>query len=464
MKQKTLKKSISVSGAGLHTGHTVILTFNPAPENHGIVFKRIDLDGQPVVEAIADHVSDTNRGTCLQKGDARVQTVEHVLAALTGLEVDNCLIDVDGPETPIVDGSSKYFVEALLQAGIEEQKADKNFLVIDEVITYTDPDSKIEFVALPADTYKVTAMIDFETQVLGTQNAVLEKIEDFATQIAPCRTFVFLHELEFLLANNLIRGGDLSNAIVFVNKPVSQEELNRLAKLFNKPSVEVKSEGILNNLNLHFTNEPARHKLLDVVGDLTLVGCPVKGHIIASKPGHGANVEFARLLRKQMLKTKQDDKIPTYDPSKTPLLDVKQIMRLLPHRPPFLLIDKILEMSDKHVVGLKNVSMNEGFFIGHFPDEPVMPGVLQIEAMAQTGGILVLSSVPDPENYLTFFLKIDEVKFRNKVVPGDTLIFSLELLAPIRRGLCHMKGVAYVGNKIVMEAVMLAQISKKANQ
>jgi UDP-3-O-[3-hydroxymyristoyl] N-acetylglucosamine deacetylase / 3-hydroxyacyl-[acyl-carrier-protein] dehydratase len=464
MKQKTLKKSIAVSGAGLHTGHIVNLIFNPAPENHGIVFKRTDLDDQPLIEAIADHVSDTNRGTCLQKGDARVQTVEHVLASLTGLGIDNCLIEVDGPETPIVDGSALHFVDALQQAGIDEQQADKQFFVVDEIITYTDPDSKIEFVALPADTYKITVMIDFKTKVLGTQNAVLENLDDFATQIAPCRTFVFLHELEFLLANNLIRGGDLSNAIVFVNKPVSQQELDRLAKLFNKPSVEVKSEGILNNLDLHFGNEPARHKLLDVVGDLTLVGCPVKGHIIASKPGHGANVEFARLLRKQMQKKNSDRKVPVYDPSKTPLLDVKQIMQLLPHRPPFLLVDKILEMSETHVVGLKSVSMNEGFFVGHFPDEPVMPGVLQIEAMAQTGGILVLSSVPDPENYLTFFLKIDEVKFRNKVVPGDILIFSLELLAPIRRGLCHMKGVAYVGNKIVMEAVMLAQISKKANQ
>lgn len=463
MKQKTLTKSITLSGPGLHTGKAVKITLNPAPENHGIIFKRTDLEGYPLIEAIADNVTDTNRGTCLQKGEAGVQTVEHVLAALTGFEVDNCLIETDGPEIPIMDGSAKFFAEAIAEAGTEEQQAEKNYFVVDEVITYTDPQHKIEFIAVPSDHYKVTTLIDFETRVLGAQHAVLEKIEDFATQIAPCRTFVFLHELEFLLKNNLIKGGDLSNAIVFVNKLVSQDELDRLASLFNKPSVEVKSEGILNNLDLHFTNEPARHKLLDVVGDLTLVGRPIKGHIIASRPGHGANVEFARLLRAKMAKSKAGDLTPVYDPNKSPLFDVKDIMRLLPHRPPFLLIDKILEMSDSHVIGLKNVTMNEAFFTGHFPDEPVMPGVLQIEAMAQTGGILVLSTVPDPENYLTFFLKIDEVKFRNKVVPGDTIIFSLKLLAPIRRGLCHMTGTAYVGNRVVMEAKMLAQISKKTN-
>jgi UDP-3-O-[3-hydroxymyristoyl] N-acetylglucosamine deacetylase / 3-hydroxyacyl-[acyl-carrier-protein] dehydratase len=461
MKQRTLKKSITISGAGLHTGQRVNLTFHPAPENHGIAFKRIDLDEQPIVEAIADNVSDTNRGTCLEKGNARVQTVEHVLAALTGFQIDNCLIGVDAPETPITDGSARFFTEALQNVGFTEQAADKTPFIVNEVLTYTDPTGKIEFIAIPADDYKITVMIDFETKVLGTQNAVLQNIEDFAKEIAPCRTFVFLHELEFLLTNNLIRGGDLSNAIVFVNKVVSQQELDRLAKVFNKPSVEVKSEGILNNLELHFPNEPARHKLLDVIGDLSLVGRPIKGHIIAARPGHGANVEFAKILRKRLLRPKSNDQIPVYDQNVEPLFDVKDIMRLLPHRPPFLLIDKILEMSESHVVGLKNVTMNESFFVGHFPDEPVMPGVLQIEAMAQTGGILVLSTVPDPENYLTFFLKIDDVKFRNKVVPGDTIIFSLNLIAPIRRGLCHMKGVAYVGNKIVMEAVMLAQISRK---
>lgn len=462
MKQRTLKNLVTVSGSGLHTGQVVNLTFKPAPENHGIIFKRIDLEGQPEIEAISDYVTDTTRGTSLVKNGARVQTVEHVLAALTGLQIDNCLIELDGQEPPITDGSSKFFTQALQNTGFIEQNAEKEYLVIDEVITYRDPKGN-EFIAIPSDEYKVTALIDFETKVLGTQNAVMERIEDFAEQISPCRTFVFLHELEFLLNNNLVKGGDLSNAIVFVNKAVSQEELDRLAKLFNKPSVAVKSEGILNNLDLHFANEPARHKLLDVIGDLTLVGKPIKGHIIATKPGHGPNAEFAKILRKKLLKSNSQDRIPTYDPEKPVLFEIKDIMRLLPHRPPFLLIDKIIEMSDKHVIGLKNVTMNETFFVGHFPDEPVMPGVLQIEAMAQTGGILVLSTVPDPENYLTFFLKIDDVKFRHKVVPGDTIIFSLSLIAPIRRGLCHMKGIAYVGNKIVMEAVMLAQISKKVN-
>jgi len=462
MKQRTLKNPATVSGSGLHTGKVVTLTFKPAPENHGIIFQRTDLEGQPKIEALADFVTETNRGTCLGKNGAKIHTVEHVMAALTGLQIDNCLVEIDGPETPITDGSAKFFTEALQSAGFVDQNAEKEYLVIEEAITYTDPVTKSEFIALPSDHYKVTAMIDFETKVLGTQNAVMEKIEDFATQIAPCRTFVFLHELELLLNHNLIKGGDLSNAIVFVNKSITQAELDKLAKLFDKPSVAVKSEGILNNLELHFPNEPARHKLLDVVGDLALAGKPIRGHIIATRPGHGPNTGFASLLRKKFLIRKSEDIIPKYDPDKPVLFEIKDIMRLLPHRPPFLLIDKILEMSDNHVVGLKSVTMNESFFVGHFPDEPVMPGVLQIEAMAQTGGILVLSTVPDPENYLTFFLKIDDVKFRHKVVPGDTIIFNLNLIAPIRRGLCHMKGIAYVGTKVVMEAVMLAQISKKA--
>lgn len=462
MKQRTLKKPATVSGSGLHTGKVVTLSFKPAPENHGIIFQRTDLEGQPKIEALADFVTETNRGTCLGKSGAKIHTVEHVMAALTGLQIDNCLVEIDGPETPITDGSAKFFTEALQTAGFVDQNAEKEYLVIEEAITYTDPVTKSEFIALPSDHYKVTAMIDFETKVLGTQNAVMEKIEDFATQIAPCRTFVFLHELELLLNNNLIKGGDLSNAIVFVNKSITQEELDKLAKLFDKPSVAVKSEGILNNLELHFANEPARHKLLDVVGDLALAGKPIKGHIIVTRPGHGPNTGFASVLRKKFLMRKSEEIIPKYDPDKPVLFEIRDIMRLLPHRPPFLLIDKILEMSDTHVVGLKSVTMNESFFVGHFPDEPVMPGVLQIEAMAQTGGILVLSTVPDPENYLTFFLKIDDVKFRHKVVPGDTIIFNLNLIAPIRRGLCHMKGTAYVGNRVVMEAVMLAQISKKS--
>lgn len=459
--QKTIKKSITVSGLGLHTGSVVNLTFQPASENHGVVFKRTDIESQPTIEADVSYVVDTSRGTTIEKNGVRVHTIEHVMSALVGLEIDNVIVEIDGPETPIMDGSAKYFVEALLDAEPIEQSAEKDYFVVDSVISYTDPDSKIEIIAIPAREYKVSVMIDFETKVLSTQNANLNHIEQYKDQIASCRTFVFLHELEYLLANNLIKGGDLNNAIVFVNKVVNQEELDRLAELFNKPKVAVKSEGILNNLDLHFDNEPARHKLLDVMGDLSLCGKPIKGHIIANRPGHAANVEFAKLLKKQIDKANTVEKVPEYDPNKKPVHDILGIMKLLPHRPPFLLVDKIIELSDHHVVGLKSVTMNEGFFVGHFPDEPVMPGVLQIEAMAQTGGILLLETIPDPENYLTLFLKIEEVKFRNKVVPGDTIIFKLDLIAPIRRGLCHMKGVAYVGKKPVMEAIMLAQIVKK---
>lgn len=458
--QKTIKKAVTVKGPGLHTGREVNLTFRPAPVNHGFVFKRSDLDGAPEIPADVKYVTDTSRGTTLEHNGASVQTIEHVLSALVGLEIDNAFVEMDGPESPIMDGSARFFVEALLEAGIEEQNAEKDYFEIESVLSYADPENKIEIIAVPSKDFKVSVMIDFESNVLTSQNANLNKISDYQSQIAPCRTFVFLHELEFLLKNNLVKGGDLNNAIVFVNKAVSQDELDRLAGLFNKPTVAVKSEGILNNLDLHFPNEPARHKLLDVIGDLALAGKPIKGHIIATRPGHKANVEFAKLIRKEIEKSAQE-KIPVYDLNKPPLFDIQGIMRFLPHRPPFLFVDKILEMSKEHVVGIKNVTMNETFFVGHFPDEPVMPGVIQIEAMAQTGGILVMNSVPDPENYLTFFLKIDGVKFRSKVVPGDTLLFKLDLIAPIRRGLCHMRGLAYVGNKIVMEAEMLAQIVKK---
>jgi len=459
--QKTIKRAVTVKGLGLHTGREVNLTFRPAPINHGYVFKRTDMAGSPEIAADVKYVTDTSRGTTLENNGVPVHTVEHVLSALAGLEIDNVMIEMDGPESPIMDGSSKYFVEALLEAGIEEQDAERDYFVVESVFSYTDPENKIEIIAIPSKEYKVSVMIDFETSVLGTQNANLNHIKEYPDQISACRTFVFLHELEYLLKNNLIKGGNLNNAIVFVNKAVNQEELDRLAEVFRKPKVAVKSEGILNNLDLHFPNEPARHKLLDVIGDLSLAGKPIKGHIIATRPGHHANVEFAKLIRKQIEKSAAEEKVPEYDPNKPPLFDIMGIMRFLPHRPPFLLVDKILEMSKEHVVGIKNVTMNESFFVGHFPDEPVMPGVLQIEAMAQTGGILVLNSVPDPENYLTLFLKIDEVRFRSKVVPGDTILFKLDLLAPIRRGLCHMKGIAYVGNKMVMEAVMLAQIVKK---
>ncbi|MBU2651302.1 MAG: bifunctional UDP-3-O-[3-hydroxymyristoyl] N-acetylglucosamine deacetylase/3-hydroxyacyl-ACP dehydratase [Bacteroidetes bacterium] len=460
-KQKTIGRPVNVQGTGLHTGKFVTLTFKPAPENHGIRFKRIDLDGQPEIEANVDYVCDTSRGTTLSKNGASVATTEHVLAAASGFGIDNLIIELDAEETPIMDGSSRFFVEALKNAGIVEQNAPRNFIILDREITFNDPSRKTEMIAIPCDEFRVSTMINYETQVLDTQNAVMDSIRDFETEIANSRTFVFLHELEFLLNNNLIRGGDLSNAIVFVNRMVSQEELDRLAELFNKPKVKVLKEGILNNLELHHLNEPARHKLLDVVGDLVLLGKPIKAHIIARRPGHQTNVQFAKIIKEHAMNKTSKSPQSRFDLNKEPLFDINQIKKILPHRPPFLFIDKILEMSDTHVVGVKNVTMNEPFFVGHFPDDPVMPGVIQIEAMAQTGGVLLLNTVPDPHNYITLFLKIDNVKFRKKVVPGDTIVFHLELVEPIRRGICHMKGTAYVGDNIVMEGKMMASIIKK---
>jgi len=402
----------------------------------------------------------TPRGTNIEQNGIQVQTIEHSLAAIMGLGIDNILIEINGSEIPIMDGSSKQFVEVLLKAGIIEQEAEKKYLEIDKNITYINPDKNIEIIAIPSDKFKLSVMIDYGTDVLGTQNASLNRIEDFEKKIAPSRTFAFLHELEDLLDNNLIKGGNINNAIIFVNKSMTHKKLEQLAKVFDKPQIEVPKKGILNNVKLKFPNEPARHKLLDLLGDLALIGMPIKAHIIASRPGHYSNIQFTKLLRQYIIKNKKKKKNSVFDINTPPLYDINKIRKILPHRPPFLLIDKILEMSDKHVIGLKNVTMNENFFTGHFPDEPVMPGVLQIEAMAQTGGILALSSVPDPENYTTYFLKIDDVKFRQKVIPGDTLIFRLDMLSPIRRGICQMKGVAYVGNKIVMEAELLAQIIK----
>ncbi len=462
-KQKTIAKPISVAGKGLHTGVNVNLTFNPAPENYGIRFKRIDLDDQPIIKADCDFVVETNRGTTIGINGHVINTIEHVMAALTGKGVDNALIEIDNEETPILDGSSRYFTEALNKVGTVDQNEVKAYIKIDEVLTFTDPENKVEMIAIPSDEFKISVLIDFETDVLSTQNATLDRIEDFQDEIANCRTFVFLHELEYLLNNNLIKGGDLSNAIVFVNRVVSQEELDRLAKLFNKPSVKVLNKGILNNVDLYFENEPARHKLLDVIGDLSLAGGSLKAHIIAKRPGHKSNVEFAKIIKQHILKMEKNKFIPPFDLDKKPLFDINDIKKMLPHRPPFLLIDKIMDMDENSVTGVKNVTMNEGFFVGHFPDEPVMPGVLQIEAMAQVGGIFSLNKYEDPENYLTFFLKIDNVKFRNKVIPGDTLVFSLSLISPIRRGLCHMKGIGYVSGKPVIEGEMLAQISKKNN-
>ena len=466
IKQRTIKAPVTVSGVGLHTGKKTSLTFKPAPENHGFKFQRVDLPGKPVIDADVDNVIETERGTTLAQNGGKISTTEHALAALMGMELDNVLIEVDGPEVPIMDGSAMPFVIALEKAGTEEQNADREYFELKKNLTYEDPVKKVEMLAVPQDEYRITVMVDYNSDVLGTQHATMYNVKEFKTDIAKCRTFVFLHELEALLKLNLIKGGDLDNAIVLVDRPIPIDKIEYLAKVFNKPNVEVKGKGVLNNTTPHFTNEPARHKLLDIVGDLALVGVHIKAHILAARPGHAGNVAFAKLLKETIKKEKSKKVVvPFYDPAAEPLLNINEIMKILPHRPPFLLIDKIIELSSTHVVGVKNVTMNEDYFRGHFPGNPVMPGVLQVEAMAQAGGILVLKTVPDPENYLTYFMKIDGVKFKQKVLPGDTVIFKLDLISPIRRGICHMKGFAYVGNKIVMEAEMMAQIVKvKTNE
>ena len=462
VKQTTITKEISLTGVGLHTGQEVTMTFKPAPINNGFTFIRVDLEGAPIIEADANYVVNTQRGTNLEKLGVMIQTPEHVLAALVGSNLDNVIIELNSSELPIMDGSSKYFVEAIEHAGITEQDAERKVYVVKDVITYSDETTGSEITIIPSDTYSVTAMVDFGTKVLGTQNANLKNISDFKSEISECRTFSFLHELEALLNNGLIKGGDLNNAIVYVDKEISEETMANLKKAFNKDKLSVKENGILDNLTLHFPNEAARHKLLDIVGDLSLIGTRIQGKVIANKPGHFVNTQFAKKLSK-IIKLEEKNNIPVYDLHKEPILDIHGIMDLLPHRPPFLLVDKILELSDSHVVGLKNVTMNEPFFVGHFPGAPVMPGVLQIEAMAQTGGILILSTVPDPENYLTYFMKIDNVKFKHKVLPGDTLIFKCDLISPIRRGICHMQAYAYANGKLVSEAELMAQIVKVKN-
>ena len=457
--QHTLKSEFVIDGVGLHSGIRSVMTVRPAAAGHGYKFQRTDLPNEPIIKADVDFVVDTARGTTLEQNGARVATVENILAALVGMEVDNALIQLTAEEIPIMDGSAIAFVNAIERVGIVEQDAKKIYFSIDTNIAFTDDEKNVEMVVTPSPEYKVTTMIDFNSNVLGTQHAYLKGLKSFKKEIAPCRTFCFLHEIEYLHNNNLIKGGDLDNAIVVVDRILKEEELQKLATMFNKPNIEVKQEGILNNLKLHYSNEPARHKLLDIIGDLALIGYPIKANVIAYRPGHKTNVAFAKKIKEYIKRNKSMLDVPVYNPNEPPIYDVNYISKLLPHRYPFLLVDKIIELSDNHIVGIKNVTFNEPMFTGHFPDNPIFPGVLQLEALAQTGGVLVLNNQGGPEKkFDTYFLKIDNARFKQKVVPGDTLIMKMELTHPIRRGICEMKGTAYVGNKLVCEADLMAQI------
>jgi UDP-3-O-[3-hydroxymyristoyl] N-acetylglucosamine deacetylase/3-hydroxyacyl-[acyl-carrier-protein] dehydratase len=458
--QHTIKEEVIISGAGIHSGQAVTMRLKPSEPNTGIIFKRIDLAQQPTVKADVDNVIETNRSTTIEANGARVSTIEHLMASLVGTQIDNVLIEIDGEEVPILDGSAEPFVQALEKAGTRKQDAKKIYYSIDQNITFTDEEKKVEMVALPYHEYRINTLIDFNSPVLGTQHATIKNICEFNKEIAPSRTFCFFHELEVLLANNLIKGGDINNAIVVVDKPITEEQVARISKVFNKKDVQVNEEGILNNLQLRFPNEPARHKLLDMVGDLALVGYPFHAHIIANRPGHSSNITFAKKIKEHIKKNKFREDVPQYDPNTPALYDIHQIEKILPHRYPFLLIDKVIELSKTHVVAIKNITYNEPYFQGHFPGNYVMPGVLQAEALAQAGGFIAIP-LDSEDKYDTYFLKIENCKFKQKVVPGDTLILKMELLHPIRRGICEMRGTIFVGDKLVTEAVLVAQIVKR---
>ena len=459
-KQRTLAKEISLSGKGLHTGINVTITFKPAPPNHGYKFCRTDLPGKPMIDALAEHVSDTSRGTTLSQNNASVATIEHVLAAFHGLRVDNAFIEMNGPEAPIMGGGSWRFVEAIKEAGIVDQKEDRNYFVVKQKLVFSDEEHGVDLIIYPDDHLSINVLIDYNSRILGNQYAILDSIDDFEEKISRSRTFVFFHELEPLFNMGLIKGGDLDNAIVILEKEVEQSEIDRIAKLFNRPGISSHTAGILNNTQLRFPNEPARHKLLDIMGDLALVGHPIKGKVVATRPGHYANTRLAKLMRQEMKKVSSKLNIPVYDPTRPPVYTTEDIKSRLPHRYPFLMVDKVISLDENSIVGLKNITFNEFFFQGHFPDEPVMPGVLLVEALAQTGGLLVLSSVEEPEKYSTYFLKIDKLKFKHKVVPGDTVLLRMELIEPMRRGIVTMFGQAFVGNKLVVEGEMTAQVIK----